>query len=78
MQLPEVKFPSTLKTIEDSAFWKCESLSKVTIPKSVKSIGSDVFPISDDHPMTIYGEKGSFAQSFAAENKNFKFIEING
>ena len=58
MHLPEVKLPSTVTTIEDSAFWKCEELNKVTLPKSITSIGSEVFPVSDDHKMTVYGEKG--------------------
>ena len=78
MHLPEVKLPSTVTTIEDSAFWKCEELNKVTLPKSITSIGSEVFPVSDDHKMTVYGEKDSFAHNFVKDNKNFTFVETNG
>ena len=66
------------QTIEDSAFWKCEELNKVTLPKSITSIGSEVFPVSDDHKMTVYGEKDSFAHNFVKDNKNFTFVETNG
>lgn len=41
--LKSVTFPSTLKTIQDSAFMNVYSLSAVTIPDSVEEIGSYAF-----------------------------------
>jgi hypothetical protein len=38
-----VTFPSTVTSIEDRAFENCASLSKVTLPSSIQSLGSYVF-----------------------------------
>ena len=38
-----VSIPSTVKTIDDEAFYMCESLKKVTIEKGVTSIGERAF-----------------------------------
>lgn len=41
--ITEIKFPSTLRTIEKEAFQYCLKLNRVTIPESVISIGINTF-----------------------------------
>ena len=41
--IKEVKFPSSLKTIESRAFASCRELQKVVIPGNVKSVESSAF-----------------------------------
>ena len=42
-QLKEVDIPNTVTTIEDKAFYYCDSLRKIYIPESVVSIGNETF-----------------------------------
>ena len=42
-QLKEVDIPNTVTTIEDKAFYYCDSLKKIYIPESVVSIGNETF-----------------------------------
>ena len=56
--------PDSVTTIGYLVFSDCENLVKVTIPKSVTTIGKAIFEgCSDD--VTIYGEKGSYAETYA-------------
>jgi hypothetical protein len=64
--LTSVTIPSTVTSIGDDAFGDCTSLASVTIPCSVKSIGYEAFEECDH--LTIYGEKGSYAQTYAKVN----------
>lgn len=60
----EFTVPDTVTTIGYQVFSDCENLVKVTIPKSVTTIGKAIFEgCSDD--VTIYGEKGSYAETYA-------------
>lgn len=56
--------------ISDFSFYYCYKLNKILIPNTVTKISSDAF--SNPGSVTIYGEEGSFAQSYAAEN-GFEF-----
>lgn len=56
--------PDSVTTIGYQVFSDCENLVKVTIQKSVTTIGKAIFEgCSDD--VTIYGEKGSYAETYA-------------
>ncbi|MGM9531268.1 leucine-rich repeat protein, partial [Intestinibacter sp.] len=72
----EFTVPDTVTTIGDNAFALCENLVKVTIPKSVTKIGQGIFEECAKE-VTIYGEKGSYAQTYANNNK-IPFKTING
>lgn len=66
--LTEVKIPDSVTTINSDvygAFEECNNLKKILIPSSVVSIGKDSF--KDCKKLTIYGEKGSTAESHAKQ-----------
>ena len=56
--------PDSVTTIGYQVFSDCENLVKVTIPKSVTTIGKAIFESCSDD-VTIYGEKGSYAETYA-------------
>ena len=56
--------PYTITSIGAGAFSDCENLVKVTIPKTVTKIGDDIFE-GGSEDVTIYGEKGSYAETYA-------------
>ena len=61
-------------TIGDQAFAKCGNLTILRIPSSVTSIGTDLFNgITDTSKITIYGVKGSSAETYANAN-NITFV----
>ena len=67
-EVTELVIPSTLDgykvtEIGSYAFRDCSSLTGITIPASVTSIGDDAFCGCDK--LTIYGEKNSAAESYA-------------
>ena len=64
----EIILPDTVKYIDSFAFWECETLQKITIPKSVMTIGNDVFYACED--LTIYCFENSVAQTYAEDNNN--------
>lgn len=66
LQITEVIIDANITHIAERAFYGCLYLTKITIPNSVSSIGVYAFKNCDD--ITIYGEKGSFAESYANEN----------
>lgn len=59
-------FPESLEYIEKNAFLNCENLLSVKIPPSVISIDKEAFIGCNN--LTIYCEKGSYADKFANEN----------
>lgn len=59
--------PESLKCIEKNAFLNCENLLSIKIPPSVTSIDKDAFVGCNN--LTIYCEKGSYADKFANENR---------
>ncbi len=69
----KIVLPKGLKTISGQAFANNTSLTEVTIPQSVTSIDSTAF--SYPTKTTIYGVKGSYAETFAT-NGGFKFVDI--
>ena len=82
--LTSVTIPNSVTSIGDYAFVGCESLTSVTIRNSVTSIGPSAFGIYWDEEVsdfskvdgfTIYGYKGSTAETYAKEN-GFKFVEL--
>ncbi len=60
----EFTVPDTITSIGARAFSDCENLVKVTIPKTVTKIGDDIFE-GGSEDVTIYGEKGSYAETYA-------------
>ena len=78
--LTSVTIPNSVTSIGAWAFWECTGLTSVTIPNSVTSIGYWAFGY-DSHMniingFTIYGYKGSAAETYAKENE-FKFIPLD-
>ena len=71
--LANIDLPDELETIGNNAF-AYTIFKSIHIPASVTSIESSAFYGSKLR--TIYGEKGSYAERFAAEN-NYKFKDIN-
>ena len=71
----EFTVPDTVKTIGSSAFAGCENLVKLTIPKSVTQI-DEALVEGCTKTVTIYGEKGSYAETYANNNK-IPFKAIN-
>ena len=74
-RLEKVIIPKNVSHIEKSAFSMCSGLKTIIIPRNVSYIGYGVFrntnyywnnTPSDD--LTIYGEKGSYAEQYALEN----------
>ena len=70
--LTEVTIPDKVETIGDLAFTDCINLTKVTIPDQVTSIGEFAFSGLED-TLTIYGDTGSAAETFAKE-QGFSFV----
>jgi hypothetical protein len=69
--LTSIVIPDSVTSIDYSAFQGCTSLTSVTIPNSVTSIGVWAFG-ENNLNLTIYGEAGSYAESYAIEN-NIRF-----
>ena len=79
----EVVIEDGVESIESSAFYNCENLKSVTVPKSVTTMrecGLGLEYEDDDNQnaaidgFVLYGAKGSTAESYAKEN-NLKFAE---
>ena len=71
-KLSSVKIPNTVTRIMLEAFGGCTSLRSITIPASVTSIEDEAF--SGIGSLTIIGEKGSYAESYA-KNAGMSFTE---
>ena len=80
----EVVIEDGVESIESSAFYNCENLKSVTVPKSVTTMRECGLGLEyeDDNNQdaaidgfVLYGTKGSTAESYAKEN-NLKFAEV--
>lgn len=82
--IDEVVIEDGVETIESNAFFGCEELKSVTVPKSVKTMDGcgigleyedeDSYEESAIEGFVLYGTKGSTAEKYAKEN-NLKFAE---
>ena len=72
--LKNVKLSNRITTLKEFTFYYCKNLESIEIPKSVTSIERDVFS-SCSKFKSIYGEEGSYAQTYAEEN-NISFIVL--
>ena len=80
--LTSITIPDSVTSIGQGAFCNCTLLTSATIPNSVTSMGEWAFgyyfndigaiPVPD---FTIYGVKGSVAETYAEEN-DITFIEV--
>lgn len=70
--LAEITIPEGVTEILDS-FHNCSSLTKIIIPETVNLITSTTF--SGCNQLTIYGYKGSYAETFAAA-RGIPFVEL--
>jgi len=79
--LTSIIIPNGVIAIKESAFYGCSSLTSIAIPGSVVSIGYGAFGYCSDE-LTIYGELGSEAETYAEENeiafKSFSDWEDDG
>ncbi len=71
--LDNVIIPTNTKTINNYAFDDCYSLHSILIPSTITHLERTTIEISV--ALTIYGDVGSYAQSFATSN-NIKFRTV--
>lgn len=69
--LSDIEIPGWVTAIKSKAFKGCTSLTRLAIPESVTEIADDAF---EGCKLTIVGEKGSYAETYANEN-GFTFEE---
>ncbi len=73
LEIPKKLGGYTVTGIDDYAFSDAGSLTSVTIPSSVTSIGKDAF--YGTALKTIYGYENSYAQTYAEEN-GYEFVSL--
>ena len=75
--LSHIEIPESVTNIDYYAFMDCNNLKSIIIPDKVVSIAEETFDNSDN--LTIYGNKDSYAQQYAQEQKiKFDLIENYG
>ena len=84
--LTDITIPNSVTTIGKRVFTNCKNLIRVTIGKGVTSVGEGAFHIEDwgaedenrytPLDITIYGYKGTYAETYAKEN-GFKFSPLS-
>lgn len=70
----DLEIPEHITTIESGAFYGCWNMESVTIHEKVTSIDETAFS-GCEALTTVYGVKGSYAETFATEN-GYTFIEL--
>lgn len=63
--LVDVEIPDGVTHIGESAFGMCSGLERVVVPESVVEMFPNTFLLS--HLVTIYGYRGSYAETYASE-----------
>ena len=79
MPVKFVVIPPSVTKIEERAFYDCNKMLSIVIPGSVKTIGKKAFGYGIDGKVEsfhIFGEKGSEAEHYAAEN-GFAFVPLH-
>ena len=71
--LNNVKIGENTTAINRLAFANCTSLKEIEIPENVTEIADDAFRNIESN-LTIYGVKGSYAESYA-DDKGIEFVE---
>ncbi|MBR4892957.1 MAG: leucine-rich repeat protein [Clostridia bacterium] len=75
----EIVISENITHIGDKTFYGCINVQKATIPNTVTTIGDNAFKNCDE--LTIYGETGTYAQTYAAKNEipfvNTKTWDLN-
>jgi len=72
--LISIKIPSSVRSIGKLVFYNCSNLTSIEIPSSVTTMGKRVF-LGCSNKLTIWGEKDSYAQSYASDyNIAFRII----
>lgn len=77
--LTAIEIPESVTSVGGLAFMACSGLMSVTLPSGIKEIGNQAFGYlyydgSKIDNFTIYGQKGTAAESYAAKN-GFAFVE---
>lgn len=76
--LTSIVIPDGVTTIGMCAFTGCSSLTSATIPDSVTFMGREnLHAFSNCNKLTIYGNAGSYAETFAEEH-NIPFVQRTG
>lgn len=73
--LKEVVFEDGIKNLPPYVLNNCSSLTKVYLPNSVEEIAEDAFANIDMKELTILGEKGSVAETFAKDHQ-INFVDV--
>ena len=66
--LTSITIPDSVTSIKSGTFYDCTSLTSITIPSGVTSIRNDAFS-NCTNLRTIYGEAGSYAETYANNNR---------
>ena len=64
--LKTVTIENGVEKIDSNAFANCTNLTSITIPATVTSINDTAF--DNDYQFSIYGDSGSYAETFALNN----------
>ena len=77
--ITETVIPEGVEEIKNGAFYGTDTLESVYLPNSVKKIAENAFWLSNKANMIIYGEKGSYGETYANEyGYNFQAIDKAG